>query len=44
VYRERVDHADRFLVMQPLELSDDLAVKFGMVETYDNELYGADRH
>ena len=32
VDRQRVDHTDCVFVMQSLELSDDLAVKFGVVE------------
>ena len=30
--------------MQTLKLSDDLAMKLGMVEAYDNELHRADGH
>ena len=44
VNRERVDHADGVFVMQSLELSDDLAVKFGVVEANDDQLNRSDRH
>jgi hypothetical protein len=44
VNRERVDHADGLLVMQPLELGDDLAVKLGVAKAYDDQLNWSNCH
>jgi hypothetical protein len=39
VDRERVDHANRVALPQPLELGDDLAAEVRMVEPQDDELH-----
>jgi hypothetical protein len=44
VHRERVDHAHSALVMEPLELGDDLPVKLGLCEAYDDQLDRSDGH
>ena len=44
VDRQRVDHAHRVALAQPLELGDDLAVKLGMLEAEHDQLDRSDRH
>ena len=41
---QRVDHADGVALAQPLELGDDLAVEFGVLEAEHDQLDGSDRH
>src|SRR5512132_1838460 len=44
VDHERVDHANRVITPQPLELVDDLALEIGLVEPQGDQLYRSDRH
>jgi len=41
---QRVDHADRVALAQPLELGDDLAVEVGPLEAQHDQLNGSNRH
>ena len=41
---QRVDHAYRVALAQPLELGDDLAVEVGLLEAQHDQLNGSNRH
>ena len=41
---QRVDHAHRVALAQPLELGDDLAVEVGVLEAQHDQLNRSDRH
>jgi hypothetical protein len=44
VHRKCVNHTDRVFVMQPLELSDDLAMEVGLAEAQHDQLNGSYGH